>query len=562
MSPRITVLAAGGGINGVALAVLIVLFLMVTVLGFMATRFKKGDTLESLDEWGLGGRKFGTWVTWFLLGGDLYTAYTFIAVPAAMFALGSVAGFFAVPYTIILYPIIFIFMARLWSVSHRHGYVTTADFVRGRYDSRVLSLAIAVTGFLATMPYIALQLIGIQAVLDVVGLGGGENWLAKDAPLLIAFVVLAAYTYTSGLRAPAVIAFVKDALIYLVIIVAVLYLPSKFGGWEAIFGAAADKMATTNEATGKPNGAFIPGDGQLWAYASLALGSAMALFMYPHSVTATLSSESRTTIRRNASILPAYSFVLGLLALLGWVAIAAGTKPIGVDGKPNPQLVIPQLFEDSFPAWFAGVAFAAVAIGALVPAAIMSIAAANTFTRNIYKEWIKPDATHAEEAKVSKLASLAVKGFALVFVLTLDKQNAINFQLLGGIWILQTLPAIVFSLYTRWFHKWALLAGWAASMVYGTIEAYNVLNPVTGKHFGGSLDLIPGIGQMGYIAVTAFAVNLVIAVAGSAVLNALKVDNGTDETTPGDYFADSGDARVEKDKAAREQIGGQGMIIE
>ena len=208
------------GVNSIALAVLIALFLLVTVLGFMATRFKKGDHLESLDEWGLGGRKFGGWITWFLLGGDLYTAYTFVAVPAAMFALGSVAGFFAVPYTIVLYPIIFIFMARLWSVSHRHGYVTTADFVQGRYGDRGLSLAVAVTGFLATMPYIALQLVGIQAVLEVAGLGGGDNWLAKDAPLLVAFGLLAAYTYSSGLRAPAVIAFVKDILIYLVIIVA------------------------------------------------------------------------------------------------------------------------------------------------------------------------------------------------------------------------------------------------------------------------------------------------------------------------------------------------------
>jgi solute:Na+ symporter, SSS family len=545
---------AAGGVDGVALTVLIVLFLVVTVLGFMASRFKRGDTLDSLDEWGLGGRKFGTWVTWFLLGGDLYTAYTFVAVPAAMFAMGSVAGFFAVPYTIILYPIIFIFMARLWSVSHRHGYVTTADFVRGRYDSRILSLAVALTGFVATMPYIALQLVGIQAVLDVVGLGGGGNWFAKDAPLLIAFVLLAAYTYTSGLRAPAVIAFVKDALIYLVIIVAVIYLPTTIdGGWEGIFGAAKEKMAATNEATGKPNGAFIPGDGQMWAYATLALGSAMALFMYPHSVTATLSSDSRTTIRRNASILPAYSFVLGLLALLGWVAIAAGTQPIGVDGKPNPQLVIPQLFEDSFASWFAGVAFAAVAIGALVPAAIMSIAAANTFTRNIYKEWIKPHATHAEEAKVSKIASLVVKAFALMFVLTLDKQNAINFQLLGGVWILQTFPVIVFSLYTRWFHKWALLAGWAFGMVYGTIEAYNVINPATGKHFGGSLGEIPGLGDMGYIALTAFAANLVIAVVLSFVLNLAKVSNGSDETTQGDYFADAGDPRVEKDKVLRTQ---------
>ena len=555
MNPLLVPMAAGD-VDGVALLVLIVLFAVVTVLGFMASRFKRGDNLDSLDEWGLGGRKFGTWITWFLLGGDLYTAYTFIAVPAAMFATGSVAGFFAVPYTIILYPIIFIFMARLWSVSHRHGYVTTADFVRGRYDSRVLSLAVAVTGFIATMPYIALQLVGIEAVLEVVGLGGSDNWLAKDLPLLVAFVLLAAYTYTSGLRAPAVIAFVKDALIYLVIIVAIVYLPHKFGGWGHIFDAAQDKMSSTNPATGKPTGTFIPGAGSAtvpgyWAYATLALGSAMALFMYPHSVTATLSSESRKTIRRNSAILPAYSFVLGLLALLGWVAIAAGTKPVGADGKPNPQLVIPQLFEDSFPSWFAGVAFAAVAIGALVPAAIMSIAAANTFTRNIYKEWIKPNATVAEEAKVSKLASLAVKAFALLFVLTLDNQNAINFQLLGGIWILQTFPAIVFSLYTRWFHRYALLAGWAVGMIYGTVAAYQVASPVT-KHFGGSLKTIPSIEQMGYIAVTAFVLNVAVAVVLSAVLRTMKFSNGADETTTPDYFADAGDPRVEKDKAARE----------
>ena len=362
------------GINYPALAVLVGLFLLVTVLGFWASNWRRGTGLASLDEWGLGGRKFGTWVTWFLLGGDLYTAYTFVAVPAAMFALGAVSGFFAVPYTIILYPIIFVYMARLWSVSYRHGYVTSADFVRGRYGSKSLSLAVAITGILATMPYIALQLVGIQAVLEVVGLGGSGSVIAKDAPLFIAFALLAAYTYSAGLRAPALIAFVKDTLIYLVIIVAIIYLPSKVGGWEHVFEAARQKMMSVNPATGNPLGVFIPSSQSYWAYATLALGSALALFMYPHSITATLSSGSRDTIRRNATILPAYSFVLGLLALLGWVAIAAGTKPIGLDGVPNAQLVIPQLFEDFFPAWFAGVAFAAVAIGALVPAAMSRFA--------------------------------------------------------------------------------------------------------------------------------------------------------------------------------------------
>jgi solute:Na+ symporter, SSS family len=532
------------GINAVALTVLIILFLIVTVMGFWATRWRKSaEGLNNLDEWGLGGRSFGGWITWFLLGGDLYTAYTFVAVPAAMFALGSVSGFFAVPYTIVLYPIIFVFMSRLWSVSHRHGYVTPADFVQGRYGSRGLSLAVSITGILAILPYIALQLVGIQAVLEVAGLGG-SNALARDLPLFIAFAVLAAYTYSSGLRAPAIIAFVKDTLIYLVIIVAVIYLPAKVGGWTHVFDAAQAKMATPNPTTGKPTGAFIPTSQQFWAYATLGLGSALALFMYPHSITATLSSKSRNTIRRNASVLPAYSFLLGLLALLGWVAIAAGTKPIGLDGKPNAQLVVPQLFEDMFPSWFAGVAFAAIAIGALVPAAIMSIAAANTFTRNIYREWLRPHATREEEARISKLVSLVVKLFALVFVLTLDKQNALNFQLLGGIWILQTFPAIVFGLYTRWFHRWALLGGWAVAMVYGTVKAYNNVGP-TGNHFNGSVASIEGIGQMGYIAMTAFVLNIIIAVVLTLVFRAMKLPAGHDATVKGDYFADAGDPKVE-----------------
>ncbi|MDA8436396.1 MAG: sodium:solute symporter family protein [Actinomycetales bacterium] len=533
------------GVNGVALAVLIALFALVTVMGFMASKWRR-SSLESLDEWGLGGRSFGTWITWFLLGGDLYTAYTFIAVPAAMFALGSVSGFFAVPYTIVLYPIIFIFMSRLWSVSHRHGFVTTSDFVGGRYGSRGLSLVVAITGILATMPYIALQLVGIQAVLEVTGLGGSGNVIVQDLPLFIAFAVLAAYTYSSGLRAPAIIAFVKDTLIYLVIIVAVIYIPSKVGGWDHVFAAAEHKMVTPDPVTGKAPGAYIPAPTQYWAYATLALGSALALFMYPHSITATLSSKSRNTIRRNSTILPAYSFVLGLLALLGWVAIAAGTAPIGLDGKANAQLVVPQLFEDMFPSWFAGIAFAAIAIGALVPAAIMAIAAANLFTRNVYREWFRPSATPAQETKVSKRVSLGVKFVALVFVLTMDKQNAINFQLLGGIWILQTFPSIVFGLYTRWFHRWALIAGWAVGMVYGTVAAYNVVKPIPGgtQHFAGSVAAIPVLGQLGYIALTSFVINVIVAAVATVVLRALKAPAGADVTIKGDYFADEGDPRV------------------
>ncbi|WP_290427313.1 sodium:solute symporter family transporter [Microbacterium elymi] len=230
-------------------------------------------------------------------------------------------------------------------------------------------------------------------MLTVLGLGSNTNWFMADLPLIIAFVVLAAYTYTAGLRAPALIAVVKDILIYAAIIVAIIYLPGKVGGWEGIFQAADDKLSLTNPATGNPFGAVIPGAGSFNAYWTLALGSAMALFMYPHSITGVLATKSRNTIRRNAMILPLYSLMLGGLALLGYVAIKAGTQPIDVDGSVNAQLVVPQLFSDLFPKWFAGIALAAIAIGALVPAAIMSIAASNLFTRNVYRDFFKKDAT-------------------------------------------------------------------------------------------------------------------------------------------------------------------------
>ena len=536
-------------VSVVAFSVFIFFFLLVTVLGFAAARWRKAKTLDNLDEWGLGGRGFGTFIAWFLIGGDLYTAYTFIAVPALLYA-GSAIGFFAVPYTIVVYPLIFLFMPRLWSVSHRHGYVTPADFVQGRYDSRPLALAVALTGILATMPYIALQLVGIEVVLQVMGIGSEDAaWIIREGPLLIAFAVLAAYTYASGLRAPALIAFVKDTLIYIMIFTAIIYLPTQLGGWDSIFSAASDNFDAFNaeneqaiaDGAASPK-SMIPAPLLHWAYASLALGSALALFMYPHSVTAVLSTRERSVIRRNAALLPAYSFLLGLLALLGFVAIAAGVQ------VTNPQQAVPQLFEDQFPDWFAGVAFAAIAIGALVPAAIMSIAAANLWTRNIYKAFLNRHATPEDEAQQARYASLFVKVGALLFVLFVSTTFALDLQLLGGVWMLQTFPAIVIGLYTGWCHRHALLAGWAVGMAYGTWVAY--ANPKIGdpgSHFGSPLNEFPFTDTLVYIGFTAFLINMIIVVVGTAVLRAMNVPGGVDQTSPADYHADLGDEGVEEE---------------
>jgi len=540
--------------SGVKLTELVVfgaLFLLITVMGFMASRWQSSSDMESLDEWGLGGRKFGSWITWFLVGGDLYTAYTFVAVPALIFGAGAI-GFFALPYTIVLYPIVFLPLVRMWSVSRSKGYVTPADFVRGRYDSPTLALIIAITGIVATMPYIALQLVGLEAVLRTMGLNAGG--LGGHLPLFVAFLVLAIYTYQSGLRAPALIAFVKDALIYVVIIVAVIYLPSKLGGWGSIIDDANQKFTKTPSPA---DGILLNANNQL-QYATLALGSALALFLYPHSLTGILASRGRNVIKRNMVALPAYSLLLGLLALLGYAAIAAGVTPLTnqATGRPDANTIIPMLFDNQFPAWFAGIAYAAIGIGALVPAAIMSIAAANLWTRNIYREYLKKDATPKQEAQQVKLASLVVKFGAVLFIVAIDPQFSIDLQLIGGVIILQTLPAVGIALYTRWFHRWALIAGWAAGMAYGLLLLYGIPNPVAGKaHFGGSALALSKINVLGwqpfgaatatiYVGFVALTLNLVVCVLATFAFRAMGMSNGVDDTAAAHYHADDGPGTV------------------
>jgi SSS family solute:Na+ symporter len=480
-------------IDWIALTVFTALFAGVTVLGFLAARWRRGD-LNQLHEWGLAGRRFGTVVTWFLLGGDLYTAYTFIAVPALVYGAGAL-GMFSIPLVGIAFPLLFLVMPSLWKLARERGYVTAADLVEGQYGSRTLALAVAFTGILATLPYIALQLVGMQVVLAALGVPG-------DLPLLIAFVILAGYTYFSGLRAPAMIAIVKDTLIFVTVIAAVVIVPARLGGYGAILAAV-------------PPAKLLLNPQQISSYATLALGSALALFMYPHAMTGLFSSNSANVIRRNAALLPAYTIVLFFMALLGFMALAAGIQPRAPYGA---QWVVPGLFLQTFPSWFVGVAFGAIAIGALVPASIMSIAAANLFSRNLYRAYFRREASVAEEARTAKLASLVVKVGALAFIVGVPLQYAINLQLLGGVWIIQILPAVVLGLYLRWLNRWALLAGWAVGMLVGTLMAVS-------QNFASVFPLsVDGLVVPGYSAFWAFLANLAVCIAISlAILLASRV---------------------------------------
>ncbi|MBV8060991.1 MAG: sodium:solute symporter, partial [Alphaproteobacteria bacterium] len=329
------------------------------------------------------------------------------------------------------------------------------------------------------------------------------------------------YTYSSGLRAPAMIAFVKDIMIYIVVFAAIALIPLKLGGYGHVFELAGAALAAKNDSA---KGLILSGK-QILPFATLALGSAMAAFMYPHTTTGVMSSASRDVVRKNAIFLPAYTILLGLIAMLGFMGLA-----VGISVK-SPNQIVPSLFENIFPEWFVGFSFAAIAIGALVPASIMSIGAANLFTRNVWKAFINPNMSHEAESRSAKLMSLIVKVGALAFIIFLPTQFSINLQLLGGVWILQTFPAIALGLYRTKLHPQALLLGWAAGMGVGSWMAFSIgIKPVYPVVIGGDTYAI-------YIGLIALVLNLIVSLAANGLLKLRKDYAIMDQTNATDYEA-------------------------
>ncbi|HVX23001.1 MAG TPA: sodium:solute symporter [Acidimicrobiales bacterium] len=495
------------------LAMFVGLFAVVVVIGLFASRWRRGD-LEQLDEWGLAGRRFGGFVSWFLQGGSIYTTYSFIAVPALVFGKG-VIGFYALPYLVLAYLVMYLTVPRLWTLARDRNYVTASDFVKDRFGSRPLAVVIALTGIVAMVPYVALQVYGIEICLSQIG-------VPVEAALIVATTVLALITYVSGLRAAALIAMAKDVLIWTTVLVAVVYIPIRLGGYTHIFHAVPPSQMAL------PHSEYL-------GFSTLAIGSALALYLYPHTFTGSLSSSATRVSRLNAATLPVYTIMLGLLALLGYMGIAAGVQP---DAHYGANVVVPALFQQLFPHWFAGFALAAVAIGALVPASVMSIAAGSLFGRNVYGEIVAgakawqfrrqagaapravseevawgADPTVKRETGMAKGASFVIKFLGVGFILAVPATFVINFQLAGGVWIVQTLPAVFLAPFLPWLDRRAVLAGWAVGMAWGTyllVDAHFASSTVTLSIFGDHLGM--------YMGVPTACANLLVALGGSAAV--------------------------------------------
>ncbi len=497
------------------LAVFISLFVLFVALGFWASRWRKGD-MSDVGDWALAGRKIGSYLAWFLVGADLYTAYTFIAIPESLYIKGAVY-FFAVPYVGITFGVAMITMPRLWKMSRKYGYVTAVDMVRDRFNSKSLAVIIALTGIVAELPYIALQIYGMQAVLKVMigQLVMSNSTIITEIALIIAFIILAAFTFTSGLRGAVVTAVMKDVIIFVTVIVAIVAIPMLTGGFGHAFTAMASATKPPATGTYQLSGLFLNG------FISLTIGSALALYLYPHAVNGVLSTSSTKKLRMSTALLPIYGVGLALLALFGVLAYGA-TKALPLIHTYGAVTTVPSLIYAYFPPWFVGFAFLGIFIGGLVPASIMAIAQANLLTRNVIKPYMK-SMNPKLETRLSKYFSIMFKFIALTFIFAINATYSLQLQLVGGIIILQTLPSIFLALYSTKLNKWAVGVGWAFGQIVGLgllIDANFVVahgTSITTTFFKFSTPL-----GFFYAGMVGILVNLLVVAVGSLIAGAAR----------------------------------------
>src|SRR5215469_2390061 len=438
----------------------------------------------------------------FLIGADIYTAFAFVALPSGVFVKGA---FYFLTYAAVAFGVALVTMPRLLALSKEKGYITASDFIKDRFGSTTLGVLIAITGIVSLLPYIALQIVGMQSVLIVMLSGTTNTQIVEEIALVVAFVVLAAFTYTSGLRGAALTAILKDILVWLTVIALIVVVPLGInGGFSTAFKDV------------KPSYLTIP-DSLVTGYVTIMLGSALALYLYPHAINGVLSSESVHKLRRSTALLPLYAIGLAVMALMGILVYAVPPAMNFLSHFPEDSrgiLVVPSLLLYSMPSWFTGISLLGIFIGGLVPAAIMAISQANLLTRNIIKE-IRPNMSASSEIRITKISSTVFKFVALGFVFTIPATYAISLQLLGGILITQTLPAVFLGLYVKSLRKEPLIVGLIVGIVSGIfmVEYTNHFGALTSSLFN-----IPIFGSL-YVAVVALAFNLIISFGGSFIMN-------------------------------------------
>lgn len=411
-----------------ALIIILAVIVFSALVGIFAGRRVK----MNLENWTVGGRRFGIIIIWLLMAGEIYTTFTFLGASGWAYSKGAPA-FYILIYGALAYTLSFFILPAIWKLGKKYGLHTQPDFFVKIYSSRGLGVLVALIGVFSIIPYLQLQLVGLGFIVEVASNGA----VSSNAAILLAFVLTCAFVYTSGIKGAAWVAIIKDILMLAAVFIVGFGVPVMyFGSFKKMFSALLEKM---------PQHLVFPGATSnmdvIWVMSTLLI-TAMGFYMWPHVFGSAFSAKSDKVIKRNAIIMPFYQIPILLVLVVGFTALLV------IPGLKNGDLAFLTLVNESYPSWFMGFVGAAGAVTAMVPAAILVLFAATLVAKNIYQTVFKPDADDDRIMALSRVMVLVIMAVSLVFALFFPN-DLVNLLILGYDGVSQFFPGVVFGLFWK-----------------------------------------------------------------------------------------------------------------
>ncbi|MFF0630763.1 sodium:solute symporter [Streptomyces sp. NPDC004296] len=410
--------------------------LLIAALGVLGRR----KPAASLEEWTVGGRRFGAATTWFLQAGEVYTTFTFLGLAGLAYASG-VGVAYALPYLPLAYVGLYVVAPLVWRLGRDRGYLTQGDFFADRYGSQALGTLTAVLGVLFLLPYLQLQITGLGLVVELATGNSGSG----TASMIAASVLITAFVLWSGIGGVARAAYLKDALMVLVLVVLAVAIPAHFAGG---IGDVSRQLADTHAAKlSLHDGPFD----RTWFFTSMVTSLLSVMFMtMPQSWPAVLSAKDEKALRHNSIWIPFYSASQVIPMLVGFTGIlVAGAA----SGGPNGVLL--HLTNGALPGWLVGVVVTAAAACAMVPSAAIVLGMSSMVARNIVR-------TRTERSGLLVNHATVIGATTLALVLGIKRPDALaNLLLLTYAGLAQMAPGLLYALkgHRPFARAWSVAAG-------------------------------------------------------------------------------------------------------
>lgn len=421
-----------------ALVIILAVILISALVGIYAGRNLK----MNLENWSVGGRKFGILLIWLLMAGEIYTTFTFLGASGWAYSKGAPA-FYILVYGALAYTLSFFILPVIWRIGKRYGLHTQPDFFIKIYKSRSLGVLVAVIGVFSIIPYLQLQLAGLGFIVEVASNGAIRSQVA----IVMAFVLTCVFVYTSGIKGAAWVAIIKDVLMLAAVFIVGFGVPAiYFGGFDKMMGVLIEKM---------PQHLVFPGSTTnmdvLWVMSTI-LVTAMGFYMWPHVFGSAFSAKSDKVIKRNAIIMPLYQIPILLIFMVGFTALLV------IPGLENGDLAFLDLVNRTYPPWFMGFVGAAGAVTAMVPAAILVLFASTLVSKNIYQTGFRPLASDEQVMRLSRIMVIVIMAVSLFFALQFPNE-LVPLLILGYDGVCQFFPGVVFGLFWRRVSKAGVFSG-------------------------------------------------------------------------------------------------------